>query len=550
MLGVAQEAPAQPVGPSSPAPPAPPAAPEVSKRFVLPLGLRLADPFLPHLAHDQYMRYRQDYQRFREGEAAGARGEASELPTLEWDAAGTEDFDDVVPLDHEDGATLRNLPALFEVDRHLERGGDVVLQNRPDIIEELQARINDFRFRYSQYRKGHAFGAGSQAKLLRLLKAAPVDMLPTAQLRSIIRQSKELKDRKRRLPTQSEANLHQILSEAAARLHVHFGAGRLGLGLVVPAICRSNCPFAIINPPFDEFNEFIEKHRSLRAKGGNTVVLENNDEVYGRMTMITDIEDLPILRKFLNDVDRWNADAPRPGILAVTNDERLTSLLIGKAKTFSTSVGPGMPKTAEALKKFVQIEDTSEKKIIPSLAACENDHHAVEEMATKLEGTVAVVGCLVDRISTYRALDLSGEAPLDMLGVENPSYMRVRTEPWPGLIMIPPFKPDVFAYSCPFVGDQVLRPKLPAEANYITRRKIVTVNGMHTTLAFLSLNAHAEKKIRDELAAGEKFTLKLENDKLLEEEASLPLVTVATADDATEKVRLPGKTYVVPGSRC
>ena len=40
-----------------------------------------------------------------------------------------------------------------------------------------------------------------------------------------------------------------IPSQKAARFHVHFGAGRLGLGLVVPAIAASGVPFAVVQRP-------------------------------------------------------------------------------------------------------------------------------------------------------------------------------------------------------------------------------------------------------------------------------------------------------------
>jgi hypothetical protein len=41
-------------------------------------------------------------------------------------------------------------------------------------------------------------------------------------------------------------------------LHVHFGAGRLGCGLVLPAIAESQVPFVILQPPFDEFKPLLE----------------------------------------------------------------------------------------------------------------------------------------------------------------------------------------------------------------------------------------------------------------------------------------------------
>ena len=42
---------------------------------------------------------------------------------------------------------------------------------------------------------------------------------------------------------------HVSVSADESRLHLHFGAGRLGLGLVLPAVSASGVPFAAIQRP-------------------------------------------------------------------------------------------------------------------------------------------------------------------------------------------------------------------------------------------------------------------------------------------------------------
>lgn len=43
------------------------------------------------------------------------------------------------------------------------------------------------------------------------------------------------------------------ISGGDARLHVHFGAGRLGLGLVLPAVAASGAPFCVVQRPSSAF---------------------------------------------------------------------------------------------------------------------------------------------------------------------------------------------------------------------------------------------------------------------------------------------------------
>ena len=42
---------------------------------------------------------------------------------------------------------------------------------------------------------------------------------------------------------------HVSVSADESRLHLHFGAGRLGLGLVLPAVSASGVPFAAVQRP-------------------------------------------------------------------------------------------------------------------------------------------------------------------------------------------------------------------------------------------------------------------------------------------------------------
>eukprot|EP00618_Florenciella_parvula_P006399 CAMPEP_0119497728 /NCGR_PEP_ID=MMETSP1344-20130328/20691_1 /TAXON_ID=236787 /ORGANISM="Florenciella parvula, Strain CCMP2471" /LENGTH=114 /DNA_ID=CAMNT_0007533537 /DNA_START=293 /DNA_END=633 /DNA_ORIENTATION=- len=51
-----------------------------------------------------------------------------------------------------------------------------------------------------------------------------------------------------------------LMDELPARhapLHIHFGAGRLGLGLLVPSIAASGVPFCVVQRPSAEFQSCV-----------------------------------------------------------------------------------------------------------------------------------------------------------------------------------------------------------------------------------------------------------------------------------------------------
>ena len=51
-----------------------------------------------------------------------------------------------------------------------------------------------------------------------------------------------------------------------APMHVHFGAGRLGLGLLIPSIAESDVPFCVVQRPSPAFSQVVgETGRSMHS---------------------------------------------------------------------------------------------------------------------------------------------------------------------------------------------------------------------------------------------------------------------------------------------
>ena len=58
------------------------------------------------------------------------------------------------------------------------------------------------------------------------------------------------------------------------KLHVHFGAGRLGFGLVLPALENAGSPYVILNRPSAQWMPVVERERDTQQHVGVQVRLD------------------------------------------------------------------------------------------------------------------------------------------------------------------------------------------------------------------------------------------------------------------------------------
>ena len=65
----------------------------------------------------------------------------------------------------------------------------------------------------------------------------------------------------------SRSDLDPTLS-TADKLHVHFGAGRLGFGLVLPALESAGSPYVIVNRPSAVWGPVVERERETQQHVG------------------------------------------------------------------------------------------------------------------------------------------------------------------------------------------------------------------------------------------------------------------------------------------
>lgn len=296
--------------------------------------------------------------------------------------------------------------------------------------DEIYSAVTNYRLSYAKFRQGNSRGAKGEVSAV-----ADVMTLEHARSMPVAQQSQFLR-------------LEQDSEPQDTKLHVHFGGGRLGLSLLSPAVSEAHklgIPYVIVDAPFGDYAELVKR-------GHDTV----NFYVNGVPTL-TDV-------KLVTREDQLpkNLFDPNTRIFICSTDQNLVSKVLKYAETVSTSLGPIMPKVIAPY-----FTEPSGKYIY----CCENDHGMVEKMEESLRNIATVVTCMVDRISIDRK-------------VEGNNIYAI-SEPYAGEIVV--LHPPKGAILPAFKGMTVKVPSSKAAAEYFCRRKIGVVNGMHTTLAFISL---------------------------------------------------------------
>uniref|UniRef100_I2CQS8 Mannitol 1-phosphate dehydrogenase n=1 Tax=Nannochloropsis gaditana (strain CCMP526) TaxID=1093141 RepID=I2CQS8_NANGC len=405
--------------------------------------------FLTQLRTSAVDDYRRNYRRFRSGKAHGAQGEG---PNADADAEAAE-------KEEEEQEEMDADTSVYEAEN------TVVYQ-----------RVADFRRRYRSYRIGAAKGIRSDASHKITLEEARV--LPVAQLSAF-------------LSTQvaPSLGLRRVVSSInfahRSTFHLHFGAGRLGLGLVVPAIVKSRVPFAIVN----HSSKAWEPITFSPSRDPHVTLTVNKEVVCKDLLVVRDLSELP------------PSDVGTQGNLFVpTDDPLLLHLLVTTATSFSIALGPSMMKVVYPLLSKLPIIPQGEFR--PCLFAAENDHKTVRALAKALEGRVDVREVMVDRICVSReitvdAIDVQAEPYEGEMVILKPPKHLVKGPPSPSS-STSPFSPSSSETTLPFSGNHVRLPSMGAEASMWTRRKFLMVNGTHTTLAFLTLCLRQPRQRPDE----------------------------------------------------
>ena len=151
-----------------------------------------------------------------------------------------------------------------------------------------------------------------------------------------------------------------IPSQKAARFHVHFGAGRLGLGLVVPAIAASGVPFAVVQRPKPRWEQLfanseeidVSVNGEVKMKGAQVLAAHERppvrDSEFQTNLNVTRSPASPRRRRrgrqrvqFRDGVRSTQETVPATSLVFGASSEDLASLL-SRATSFSCSLGAAM----------------------------------------------------------------------------------------------------------------------------------------------------------------------------------------------------------------
>ncbi|KAG5179527.1 hypothetical protein JKP88DRAFT_167513 [Tribonema minus] len=232
--------------------------------------------------------------------------------------------------------------------------------------------------------------------------------------------------------------------------HVHFGLGRLGCGLVIPALHRRDIPFALVQRPSHDDGGGIGDDSTATL-----TFSVNGERVLDPLSIATSLDKL-------NDCGCVGGTS----VVALSEDKAFMEALVKRATSFSSSLGPALTKV---LPPLLEVLDDKAESDRPILYACENEHDPVDKLE---EQAMHCVKCMVDRICVSR--DIKPDA----------NTVEVGAETFEGRIIV--LTPLEDAGVVPF-GGNVEVPKEKATAQFFYKRKFNIVNGMHSVLAFMTL---------------------------------------------------------------
>mmetsp|Transcript_2538 Transcript_2538/g.3451 ORF Transcript_2538/g.3451 Transcript_2538/m.3451 type:complete len:475 (+) Transcript_2538:57-1481(+) len=260
------------------------------------------------------------------------------------------------------------------------------------------------------------------------------------------------------------------------RLHVHFGAGRLGIGLIIPAIEAGDASYVVVQRSNKSWEE--------ATSDGILEFQVNNEPVASGLVLLKTMEDI---------VSFLIVKGERKKAIALIDDLEILKVLCVRATSFSTSLGPAIS-TVFPLLHNLPVRPIGKR---PFFYACENNHEAARAVGTLLEEKIKMRCCMVDRICTGRNI--------------SKGFVNVAAEsPFKGSLVV--LKISDEDSIVPFEGDNVFQPRSALESHYFYDRKVSLVNGMHTCLAFMTLREKGQTWGDHELV-----TYETVSDKLKEE---------------------------------
>ena len=278
---------------------------QAETQAVVPMKSRLAKALNDKMASPASVQYRLAYQRHRLGGASGSVGEAPD-DKMSHDSLGS-------------ALLLEALEAEGGV------GGGVFGATEMYASEKGFHELLKWRLAYQSHRSGASRGA--KGEMGAGLSVADVRMLPVAELAAHTRQTSA-----GRLAALPETDDEEEAAEHLRPTHIHVGAGRLGLGLLLPALARTS-----------------------QSCGGRLVILQRPSDAWAALADGSEVRftvnqqlvcTLRVVRTASRDaLASWAEsppDAGLDGLLVLSEEEGLLDYLATTATSLSCSLGPAL----------------------------------------------------------------------------------------------------------------------------------------------------------------------------------------------------------------
>jgi hypothetical protein len=255
----------------------------------------------------------------------------------------------------------------------------------------------------------------------------------------------------------SGGRLFSLGSTTEKSCHVHFGAGRLGLGLVVPLL-QESCRIVIIQRPSQHW-DVVKDSDVLKLK-------VNNEEL---MTFDV-IHESACSADMTYVVKRWESDN---NLIVYTSNDILKKSLLEEAESISTALGSNLHEIIDILQACV-----FQKPI--NLYPFENNKKEVSLMAERLKNknNLTIVPIIADKICANRDI------------TEN--YINIDTERYYSIVLL---KCNSSVHHLFGGNENIILTNSVEEQEFYYRRKYYIVNGIHMVVALYAYSYLKEKNI-------------------------------------------------------
>lgn len=257
-----------------------------------------------------------------------------------------------------------------------------------------------------------------------------------------------------------KGNFDILYNNSNKYCHVHIGAGKLGLGLVVPLIKDQSKRIIVIQKP-------SEKWKKLRNCDNITLKINGNEIL--EFDIIHESADSASMKYVMKNWENGK------DLLVITSDQRYQKMFLEQSNSISTALGENLSEIGEVLR-----ECNFNKSI--NLYPFENSKEDVRRLSSVLRSNInlTVVPVVADRICSNR-------------NVEN-NYINIQAEEFYEVIA---YKINESVSELFFDKENVLLTNSNEEQDFFYRRKLYIINGVHMIMALYSYGYLIEKGINE-----------------------------------------------------